>query len=193
MTNRYKTVAIFVLILFFGTIPFVQSLFFSGSSKGAIKIEREVKADFIKSDKKFVLLFFGYFGCRDVCTPIMQEMAKLYESKEFEEVKDSVDFLFVNLTPEVEEFQPDLFAKYFNKNFKGVYLSKRELFAIDRNFELYFARSLNDETELNHTDNIYLIQNDKESKVLKSIYSTHPLKIKKLIDDIIQIKKVSGI
>lgn len=193
MTKRYKAYAIFILILFFSAVPFAQSLFFSGNSKGAIKVEREVKADFIKSDKKFILLFFGYFGCSDVCTPIMQEMARLYESKEFEEVKDSVDFLFVNLTPEVEEFQPDLFAKYFNKNFKGVYLSKSELFSMDRNFELYFARSLKDDTELNHTDNIYLIQNSEEAKVLKSIYSTHPLKIKKLIDDIIQLKKVSGI
>ncbi|MDD5400868.1 MAG: SCO family protein [Sulfurimonas sp.] len=189
MTKRYKAYTIFILILFFSAVPFVQSLFFSGNSKGAIKVEREIKADFIKSDKKFILLFFGYFGCRDVCTPIMEEMARLYESKEFEEVKDSVDFLFVNLTPEVEKSQPDLFAKYFNKNFNGVYLSKSELFAIDRNFELYFARSLSDDTELNHTDNIYLIQNGVKTKVLKSIYSTHPLKIKKLIDDIIQIKK----
>lgn len=153
-------------------------------------IEKEVKADFIKSDKKFVLLFFGYFGCRDVCTPILEEMSKLYESKEFEDVKESVDFVFVNLTPEVEAFQPDLFAKYFNNDFKGIYLSKSELFKIDRNFELYFSRSLNDDTELNHTDNIYLIQNSKENKVLKTIYSTHPLKRKKLIDDIIELKKL---
>lgn len=190
MSTRYKAVLLFFLFLFFSAIPLMQSLFFSKNSQGAITIEKEVKADFIKSDKKFTLLFFGYFGCRDVCTPILEEMAKMYESKEFEEVKESVDFIFVNLTPEVEVFQPDLFAKYFNKNFKGVYLSKSELFAIDRNFELYFARSLSDDTELNHTDNIYFIQNDKESKVLKSIYSTHPLKIKKLIDDIIHLKSV---
>lgn len=151
-------------------------------------IEKEVKADFIKSDKKFVLLFFGYFGCRDVCTPILEEMSKMYESKEFEELKESVDFVFVNLTPEVEAFEPDLFAKYFNNDFKGVYLSKSELFSMDRNFELYFARSLSDNSELDHTDNLYLIENNSKTKVLKSIYSTHPIKRKKLIDDIILLK-----
>ncbi|MDD2653362.1 MAG: SCO family protein [Sulfurimonas sp.] len=154
-------------------------------------IEKNVKADFIKSDKKFVLLFFGYFGCRDVCTPILEEMSKLYESKEFEELRESVDVIFVNLTPEVDSFQPDLFAKYFNNAFKGVYLSKGELFSMDRNFELYFARSLSDDTELNHTDNIYLIKNNQNSKVLKSIYSTHPIQRKKLIDDIISLKGTS--
>lgn len=166
----------------------MQSLFFSQSFQGAMVIEKEVKADFIKSDKKFVLLFFGYFGCRDVCTPILEEMSKMYESKEFEEIKESVDFVFVNLTPEVEAFQPDLFAKYFNNTFKGVYLSKSELFSMDRKFELYFARSLSDNSELNHTDNLYLIENNPKTKVLKSIYSTHPLKRKKLIDDIILLK-----
>ncbi len=188
MTTRQKTALIFVLLLFFSVVPVVQSLFFSQNSQGAITIEKEVKADFIKSDKKFVLLFFGYFGCRDVCTPILEEMAKMYESKEFEEVRESVDFVFVNLTPEVEAFQPDLFAKYFNNDFKGVYLSKSELFSMDRSFELYFARSLNDDTELDHTDNIYLIENNPNTKVLKTIYSTHPIKRTKLIDDIILLK-----
>lgn len=188
MTIKYKTTLFFILLLFFSAIPFIHSIFFSQNSQGAMTVKKEVKADFIKSDKRFVLLFFGYFGCRDVCTPILEEMSKLYESKEFEEVKESVDFVFVNLTPEVESFQPDLFAKYFNNAFKGVYLSKSELFSMDRNFELYFARSLSDDTELNHTDNIYLIENNQNSKVLKSIYSTHPIQRKKLIDDIILLK-----
>jgi protein SCO1/2 len=88
----------------------------------------------------------------------------------------------------VQEFQPDLFAKFFNKNFKGVYLPKNRVFNVDRNFGLFFSRGLADAAELNHTDHIYLIQNSSDSKVLKKIYSVHPIKTQKLIDDIIRLK-----
>ena len=187
MTNRFKIFIISSLVLFFTIVPFAQSFFFSTTTKGSIKVNQDIKADFIQSDKKFILLFFGYFGCADVCTPIMNQISTLYDSKEFEEVREDVDFLFINITPEVEKFQPDLFAKYFNKNFHGVYLSKKELFNVDRSFGLYFARDLSDNTELNHTDYIYLIQNSDDKKVLKSIYMTHPFNTENLIDNIIEI------
>jgi protein SCO1/2 len=169
-------------------MPLFQSFFFSSNTDGGIVINKEVKADFIESDKKIVLLFFGYVGCDDVCTPVLQKLSALYESDEFKSVKDDVEILFVNLTPEVQEFQPDLFAKFFNKNFKGVYLPKNRVFNVDRNFGLFFSRGLADAAELNHTDHIYLIQNSSDSKVLKKIYSVHPIKTQKLIDDIIRLK-----
>ena len=64
----------------------------------------------------------------------------------------------------------DLFAKYFNKNFNGIYLSRKEILDIDRDFGVFFSRDLNEKTELNHTDHIYLILKSLESKVLKTLY-----------------------
>lgn len=173
---------------FFLMMPLFQSFFFSSTTEGGIVINKEVKADFVESDKKIVLLFFGYVGCEDVCTPVLQRLSALYESDEFKSLKDDVDILFVNLTPEAQEFQPDLFAKFFNKNFKGVYLPKKSVLSIDRNFGLFFSGGLADTAELNHTDHIYLIQNSSDSKILKKIYSVHPINTQKLIDDIMLLK-----
>ncbi len=169
-------------------VPFIQSFLFSTKSGGRIEVNKEVECDYIKSDKKYLLLFFGYFGCADVCTPLLYTLNNLYVSKEFEDLKEDVDVVFINLTPEVKEFLPDLFAKFFNKKFQGIYLSKNDILRIDRSFELFFARGLSDETELGHTDYVYLIENNLDSKILKNIYVTHPLKAKMLIDDITKIR-----
>ena len=184
--SKYKLFAILLTFLFFLTVPFLQSILFSSNSQGAIEVNKSLEASFIKSDKKFVLVFFGYVGCKDVCTPLLQELNSFYESKEFETLKEYVEIMFVNLTPEIEKFQPDLFAKFFNKDFKGIYLSKKETLNIERVFGVYFSKNLSDKTQLNHTDNIYLIENNRDNKILKTIYLTHPLKTKKLINDIIQ-------
>jgi len=177
-----------VFFIFFLSIPFLQSLLFSSKQKGSIEVDKIIKADFIKSDKKMVLLFFGYVGCVDVCTPFLTDFSTFYDSKEFAVIKDDVDILFVNLTPEIAEFQADLFAKYFNEKFKGIYLSKKELFSIDRNFSMFFSQSLSDKSELNHTDYLYLIKNTKQRLLLKNLYSIHPLEKEKLINDIISLK-----
>jgi len=189
--NKRKLLMIIFIIPLFFVIPFLQSLFFSSTTKGSIQINKEIEENYIKSDKKALLVFFGYVGCTDVCTPVLQSANDLYMSKEFKEYKKSVEFLFINLTPEVEEFQPDLFAKYFNKNFRGVYLSKKETLNIDRAFGIYFSRGLSDKSELNHTDNIYLIDNSKNRQVIKKMYSTHPLNKKQLISDIKTLLKQS--
>ncbi len=190
MTNKsLKITAVVLIFLFFLSAPFLQSFLFSTHSEGAIIVNKTIQADFVKSDKKIVLLFFGYVGCQKVCTPFLTKLSSIYESKEFQSVQNDIDVIFVNLTPDVEEFQADLFAKFFNKNFKGVYLSKKELFAIDRKFAMFFSQSINEKSELNHTDYLYLIDNANDKKALKNIYSTHPLRKQQLINDIISLKK----
>lgn len=176
------------LFLFFLSLPFFQSLIFASNTQGKIEISENIEANYIKSDKEFVLLFFGYVGCTDVCTPMLEKLSTLYESKKFETMKNDVDVIFVNLTPEVQEHQPELFAKFFNPSFKGVYLSRKETLNIDRTFGLFFSRSISDKTELNHTDFLYLVRNNKNSKVLKSMYSIHPLNREKIMEDIKEIK-----
>jgi protein SCO1/2 len=157
-------------------------------NSGTIQINKKVEAPFLHSEKKIILLYFGYVGCEDICSPFLMKLSKLYDSKEFEKIRKDVEVIFVNLTPEVQTFQPELFAKFFNINFKGVYLTKREILNIDRNFALFFSQDLNEKTELNHTDYLYLIQNSNTTFFLKNIYSTHPLEEKKLINDIISSK-----
>ena len=185
MKNSIKKYYIVLLLLFFFAIPLFQSLIFSSQSNGVIYINKEIQADFIQSDKKNILIYFGYVGCADICTPFLYKLSDLYESDTFKELQKDTDIFFVNLTPNTEPKQVDIFAKFFNQNFKSVYLSKRELLQLDRTFDLFFSDDLSETTELNHTDYLYLIDNTKKLKHLKSIYFTHPLRNKKLIDDMI--------
>ena len=193
MKNKiYKRLTIVALFIFFMSVPFLQSFIFASNSEGKIDISKKIDANYIKSDKKFVLLFFGYVGCTDVCTPLLERLSSLYESKEFKAVKEDVDVVFVNLTPEVQEHQPELFAKFFNSEFKGVYLSRRETLNIDRTFGVFFSRRISDKTELDHTDFLYLVKNTQNSKVLKSMYSVHPFNKEKIIEDIKQLEVKKG-
>lgn len=169
-------------------LPFLQSFLFSSNKNGSIVVNKIVKADFINSDKRFSIVFFGYVGCTDVCTPLLKKLNSMYSSKKFDRVKDDTNIIFVNLTDEVEKYQPDLFAKFFNEHFTGVYMSKEEIFSIDRLFGLFFSRSISDESQMNHTDYLYLIENHSGEKILKKMYNTHPLNADKIVKDILKYK-----
>lgn len=186
---------IFVPIFFFMVlilvIPVVQSMLFASDSAGKMVIDKKLDAPYLQgSNEDIMLVFFGYVGCSKVCTPILHELSKLYDSNEFKNNKGNVELVFVNLMPELESDQPDKFAKSFNPSFKGVYLNQKELMRIDRELGVFFSKSIKDTTEIDHSDNLYLVKKQKDGTlVLKSIYSMHPLKSDMLINDIAKLCK----
>lgn len=171
----FKEISLIVLF-FLIVIPLTQSFIFQESKKGKIEIEKLIEAKFLPLDsKEIVILFFGYYGCADVCSPILSQLSDIFESKKFKSIKRKVSFYFVNLTPQIKKEEAIRFAKYFNKEFNGVYLSKKEIMSIDREFDLYFAPSLKNKNELDHTSNLYLLKKEKENFVLLNSYMTSPL------------------
>lgn len=175
-----------VLIL---VIPAIQSMLFASHSTGKMVIDKKLDAPYLKgSNQDVMLVFFGYVGCTKVCTPILQELNKLYDSNELK--KENIELVFVNLMPELKPDQPDIFAKSFNPSFRGVYLTQKELMRIDRELGIFFSKSIKDTTEIDHSDNLYLIKKQKDGTlILKSIYSMHPLKSDVLINDIEKLCK----
>lgn len=164
-----KIVAIFALFLLF--IPLFQSMLFQETTAGKIHINKEIKVPFLQtSEKKLALVFFGYYGCADICTPFLEKMSKIYESDAFKPYRNDVDIYFINLNPDVKENNPDEFAKYFNSNFKGVYLTHDEIMKIDRNFGLYYANSLKNKYDMEHTDSVYLLEKNDTDFILKYVY-----------------------
>ncbi len=190
MTKRI-VLPIFFFIVMILIIPAVQAMLFAGHTTGKMVIEKELDAPYLQgSDKDMMLVFFGYVGCVKVCTPILQELDKLYDSKEFAKNKGNVDLMFVNLMPELEPDQPDIFAKSFNPSFKGVYLTQKQLMSLDRELGVYFSKSIGDTAEIDHSDNLYLVEKQKNGTlILKSIYSMHPLKSETVISDIVKLSK----
>lgn len=178
--------SIFIFLLL--VIPLIQSFVFSTSTiqNSKIVINKEIKASFLKNiDKENIVLFFGYVGCSEVCMPILTELNTLFSSDETEKIKNSTVVVFVNLTSEISHEQPQIFASFFNENFIGLYLTKKDLYEVDRKFSLFYSAGINDKNELSHSDFIYLLQKQSADKaILKNIYMTHPLNSKELIKDI---------
>jgi len=186
MSNKLRYIfIIFSLFLFLIFIfPLMSSLLLKSSDLSSTKLEinKTIKNTFLNDiDTDTVVLFFGYVGCVDICTPILQDLATMYESKEIKPIQDRFKVVFVNLTFQVDPLQPKYFAQFFHKKFEGIYLSQNELHNIDRVFSLYYSTSLLNDLEVNHTDNIYLLKRNKDIWILKSIYFSNNgyLKLKK--------------
>lgn len=182
---------IFVILLsvLIIVIPFIQSLLFSQSNlvDGRIEVNDLIEVPFLTgNEKESIILFFGYVGCTEVCTPILNQLKTMYEKKEFRKFQPSVDVVFVNLMPDIDPIQAQQFAETFNLNFKGIYLSQRQLVKIERKFRLFFSQNLLNKTKLNHTDYIYLLERQNNGQIiLKNIYNTHPFKVDTLMKDLI--------
>ncbi|MDP3587698.1 MAG: SCO family protein [Sulfuricurvum sp.] len=189
--NKKITLAV-VFFIFLGILlPLLFSLLFSNQRSSTIVIDQRIQAPYLRhTSKDWILVYFGYVGCVKVCTPILQNLDNFYDSQSFESLKESVGFVFINLMPEVERSQPDAFAKSFNPKFEGFYLTQKELMSIDREFNVFFSKSLRDVTEINHSDYVYLVQRKQNGDlILKNIYATHPLNRELIITDIDRLQK----
>lgn len=191
MMPKKAVLAILLLILFGMGAPLIFSAFFSTQVQGKIVVNRPIDAPYLQDGtQQLQLVFFGYVGCTKVCTPILQEMSSFYNSESFASLKPYVAFTFVNLMPEVESDQPQTFAESFNRDFRGVYLTQRQLMNIDRDFSLFFSKSISEAGEINHSDYLYLVHRDKNGALkLINIYMTHPLRQEMLIEDIHRYRK----
>lgn len=189
--SKKAILAILFFFLMILVIPTAQSILFASHFSGKMIINKKLDAPYLqRSNSDLMLVFFGYVGCVKVCTPILDQLDDLYDSEEFSDLKGSVGLSFVNLMPEVEPNQPDLFAKSFNPMFSGIYLSQKELMSIDRELGVFFSKSIREATEIDHSDHLYLVEKQKDGTlVLKSIYTMHPLNREMLMNDILQLRK----
>jgi protein SCO1/2 len=190
--NKKIVLSATLFIVLLVAIPLVMTMLFSRqTSGGKIEIDQEINAPYLNPlKKKYTLVFFGYVGCTRVCTPILHQLAELYDSNAFQPLKPYVGVSFVNLMPELSPDQPQIFAHSFNPDFEGIFLTQKELMGVDRSFNLFFSKSLIEKGEIDHSDSIYLLYRGKDGKIiLKRIYSTHPLDQVKIIEDIKQCIK----
>jgi protein SCO1/2 len=182
------TALFLILIVVF---PVLLSTLFNKTTVngGKIVINKQINAPFLDGIKKDnIVLFFGYVGCTKVCTPILLQLASIYESKSIKELHKSTAFVFVNLTPQIPADQPQIFAGGFNKDFVGIHLSQHELLSIEREFALFYSAGIADKSEMTHSDSVYLIKRENGKLTLKNIYMTHPLNSDALTNDLKSIQ-----
>lgn len=160
--------------------PFIGGIFLD---KGYVTLDRELQSTFLDSyAEKNILVFFGYVGCVDICTPRLSELSSEYEKLKEKDI--DVQVLFINLTKLEDHTLPDLFAKSFNKDFKGIYLPKDELKGIKKELNVYSAPRLGSSYEVDHTAYLFLFKKNDLKYNLNKIYTKIPFSLKLDGDDL---------
>ncbi|MEA1982025.1 MAG: SCO family protein [Campylobacterota bacterium] len=141
----------------------------------------------LDANKSIELVFFGYSGCIDVCTPRLKKIASWYKNSQN---RDKIQIRFLDISQPHEKDLPDRFAKSFHKESIGVYLNRQELREYTKAFNVYFSKALFDEYEYDHTTNIYILNKKRdETKVLKHIYTSYPYSFNEIELDIEEITR----
>ena len=181
----YKKIFGYFLILF--SLIFIVLIgfpqFYASNSSGRIDKEVYLDINFLKHEtSQVVLLYFGYVGCKTICTPSMTELNEIYSQLNRSKVK----VYFINLLDSSDKELPQLFAQYFNENFIGMYLDKKEIQELVNQMRITTTTSLSDSEELNHSGHLYvLVKDDKNSNYKqKYIYTTRPFDKSIIIEDI---------
>ncbi len=141
---------------------------------------KRVKLSDFASQKKVVLLFFGYTHCPDVCPMALETMAKVVKSLTPEEAK-RVQVLFISVDPERDT--PEVlkgYVPYFNPTFIGLIGSEEEIRKTAREYKAYYKRVEGQSAGgylVDHTATIYLITPDMKIKLLYTPAKQDPAKM----------------
>lgn len=183
MKNKLHSITILFFVVAISVLIMILPTFFTkGVSR--VSMNEEIKLPLILNDEKDIkILFFGYSGCVDVCTPRLASLAEFYENLD-ESVKSKVGVKFLDISTPFDKTLPSRFAQFFNKEFKGLYLSQEVLYKYTKPFSVYFAQSLSDKMEYDHTSNVYVVKKNQEIKSLRYIYNSYPYDFKQITIDI---------
>ena len=186
----YKKLFGYFLILFSLSVIIMIGFpqFYSNNSAGRVDKEVTLDLNFLKNETSpIILLYFGYVGCKTICTPSLNELSRIYNQLN----KKRTKVYFGNLLDIYDEELPQLFAEYFHKDFKGIYLNKKEIQNIANQLRINFTTSLTDAEELDHSGYLYILEKDPNDKNYrqKYIYTTRPFDEKTIINDINKLTK----
>jgi len=156
------------------------------SSLTKIKLDRKIKSKiFNEYNNKYLFVFFGYVGCRDICTPRLQELSPIYEELKSKHHID-IDTIFINITKLQDKEQAELFAKYFHKEFDGIYLNNDKIQKVKNEFDIYSSPSLTSKGDFDHTAFLFLLKKQKNNYYLKRIYTYSPFDKDVIVKDILE-------
>ena len=176
-------------VVFISILVMVVPTFFT-KGIARVSLNKELNLPLILSDDKDIkLLFFGYSGCSDICTPRLHSLDNFYKTLD-KTLKNKIGVEFLDISTPYDKTLPARFAHFFNSEFKGLYLSANVLREYTRAFDVYFAQSLSDKTEYDHTSHLYLLKKKNGKKELRYIYNSYPydfnqieLDIKELLNE----------
>ena len=183
MLKKLLPAVIILFVVFISiSVMILPTLFTKGVSQ--VKLNKELTLPLVLEGTQDVeLIFFGYAGCIDVCTPRLESLALFY--KEFPiSLQKRVNVLFFDISKPLDHTLPQRFSESFYKGFKGVYLKESIIRDYTKAFGVYFSPSLSDSTEFDHTSNLYIVKRTDSKKVLRFVYSAYPYDYEQIRTDI---------
>jgi protein SCO1 len=146
-------------------------------------------AAFVEAKEKVIIVYFGYVGCVSVCQPLLEELSKVYDS--LGAVNRGVGVYFVNIAEGDDGYElSKTYMSAINPNFKASKIRQDERSELYKSFNVYFARSLFDDTSFDHTSYLYVLKHDKEGLKLLSRYQGAPLDGEVLKSDLVRLLEV---
>lgn len=188
MNNLKKILAGLVVLAMIIVIP-LWGFFFADNAY--VELDQKIEATYFDQyDDKDLLVFFGYVGCIHICTPRLLELAEIY--KVLQQKQLDVGVLFINLSPINNTNAPELFAKSFHPQFKGVYFTQKQLVPITEEFKVYSAPALTADNQLEHSAFLYRLQKIENNYYLTRIYTQVPFSENVIVNDIKPLAKVKS-
>jgi len=154
MIKKYqKMVGIILIIISFSwlfVLPFIP-----------LKSNQIITANLL-TQSPYVLVFFGYPGCRDICSPMLQRLQNIYENCANPQ---HLAIVFVNLWEEMSTHETQQYAQFFHKDFIGLAFSNE----LNHLFGAWKIPQSNG--QLIHSDYIYLLKNTQYNQwVIKELF-----------------------
>ena len=181
-TKIYPFLILFSVVLTSILIVILPTFFTKGVSR--ITVDKEISLPLILDDNKTIkLLFFGYSGCSDICTPRLYDISEFYNQLTKKE-RNSLGVEFLDISIPDDKTLPLRFAQFFNPDFKGIFLEEKNLRDYTKEFNVYFSKSLLDETEYDHTAHLYLVTKKNKKKTIRYLYNSYPYDFEQIHLDI---------
>jgi protein SCO1 len=132
--------------------------FFYNNEKTFSQNETQLSNKFLRHfNKKYTLVYIGYTGCINICTPRLFEVSNLQRALDIKKYGSNLEFMFLDIRTLGDGTTKD-FLKAFDAKIDVLSLDDKAKQEIIRELNFYFARSLSDSNEFEHTSYMYLIE-----------------------------------
>ena len=186
MSFKKKVLGLLLIICTFSIlfIIFIPS-FYSNNTAGKFDKKVDINLPFLEKEQKpIVLLFFGYVGCTEICTPALHQLDEIFKKID----SKNVSLYFINLLTSADPQSVDDFAKSFNPAFNGVYLNQKEIDTVITKLNVMSVPSLLDKNVIDHSAFLHLFEKENGVYKQKYIYTTSPFDMDYIIKDITKIQ-----
>ena len=92
------------------------------------------------TDKKIILLYFGFLGCPDVCPTTLSQISAVFKELSENDLK-KISFLFIDLDPERDTMEKlKQYTAYFHPQILPILLKSEDLNLLTRFFGISFVK-----------------------------------------------------